>query len=75
MLREKYHFSREESDRISEFLTPMLGLLPQDRANAGGMSNSSWLDGTKGMDPVKLPTAVGAKGEGIEGWATEIKKR
>ena len=75
VLREKYHFSREEADRISEFLTPMLGLLPQDRANAGGMSNSLWLDDTKGMHATKVDTSLGAKGEGIEGWATELKKR
>ena len=75
VLREKYHFTREEAERIADFLIPMLGLLPQDRANAGGMSNSPFLDGTKGMNCVKLPTPVGMKGEGIEGWASEIKKR
>ena len=75
VLREKYHFSPDEADRISAFLTPMLGLLPQDRANAGGESNFPWLDDTKGMGHVKLPTPIGTKGEGIEGWATEVKKR
>lgn len=75
VLREKYHFSKDEAERIADFLIPMLGLLPQDRANAGGMSNSPFLDGTKGMDGVKLPISVGTKGEGIEGWATELKKR
>ena len=53
----------------------MLALTPADRANAGGMSNSPFLDGTKGMDGIKLPFTLGAKGEGIEGWATEVKKR
>ena len=75
VLREKYHFSKDEAERISDFLIPMLGLLPQDRANAGGMSNIPFLDGTKGMDDIKLPIPVGTKGDGIEGWASEVKKR
>ncbi|KAF2199242.1 serine/threonine-protein kinase SRPK2 [Delitschia confertaspora ATCC 74209] len=74
VLREKYHFSVEESRRIADFLLPMLELMPADRANAGGMSSHPFLDGTKGMDDVKLAIPVGSKGEGIEGWATEIKK-
>jgi serine/threonine-protein kinase SRPK3 len=52
----------------------MLELLPVDRANAGGMANHSFLDQTKGMDDVKLGIPVGSKGDGIEGWATEVKK-
>lgn len=74
VLREKYHFSVEESRRIAEFLLPMLELLPAERANAGGMASHSFLDGTRGMEDVKLDVTVGSKGEGIEGWATEIKK-
>ena len=75
VLREKYHFNNAEAEKIANFLVPMLGLLPQDRANAGGMSNSPFLDGTKGMNGVKLSIPVGTKGEGIEGWASEVKKR
>ena len=71
VLREKYHFSVEESKRIAEFLLPMLELQPADRANAGGMAGQ----GTKGMDGVKLEIEPGTKGEGIDGWATEIKKQ
>jgi serine/threonine-protein kinase SRPK3 len=74
VLREKYHFNVEEAKRISDFLLPMLELLPSERANAGGMSNHAFLDGTKGMDGVRLDIEVGSKGEGIEGWATEVKK-
>ncbi|GAB7346731.1 hypothetical protein MBLNU459_g1841t1 [Dothideomycetes sp. NU459] len=74
VLREKYHFSIEEAKRISEFLLPMLELLPAERANAGGMSGHAFLEATKGMDGVKLAVEAGSKGEGIEGWATEIKK-
>ena len=75
MLREKYHFSVEESKRISDFLLPMLELEPAKRANAGGMSNGAFLEGTRGMDGISLPIPVGSKGDGIEGWATEVKKR
>lgn len=75
VLREKYHFSPEEAKRIADFLIPMLELPPEARANAGGMSNSEFTKATKGMDSVTLDIAVGSKGDGIEGWATEIKKR
>lgn len=75
MLREKYHFSIEDAQRIGNFLTPMLELPPEARANAGGMSNSEFLKATKGMEDMNLDISVGSKGEGIEGWATELKKR
>nr|XP_033594193.1 serine/threonine-protein kinase SRPK2 [Neohortaea acidophila]KAF2487624.1 serine/threonine-protein kinase SRPK2 [Neohortaea acidophila] len=74
VLREKYHFSVEEAKRIADFLIPMLELLPAERANAGGMSNHPFLEKTKGMEGVKLGVEVGSKGDGIEGWATEVKK-
>merc|ERR1712000_640356 len=76
VLKEKYHFSVEEAHKISNFLTPMLELLPSERANAGGMANHAFMDGTRGMDSIKLPgLEVGSKGEGIEGWACEVLKR
>ncbi|KAK8157068.1 serine/threonine-protein kinase SRPK2 [Phyllosticta citrichinensis] len=75
VLREKYHFSVEDSKKISDFLLPMLELLPAERANAGGMSNHCFLDDTKGMDDIKLDIPVGSKGDGIEGWASEVKKQ
>ena len=53
----------------------MLDLLPEGRANAGGMSNHEFMKGTKGMENITLSIPVGSKGEGIEGWATEVKKR
>lgn len=54
----------------------MLELEPAKRANAGGMVGAELLVGTKGMENVTLPgVAVGSRGEGIEGWATEVKKR
>lgn len=75
VLREKYHFSPEEAQKTSAFLSPMLELAPEARANAGGMSNSEFMMGTKGMDNVTVDIPVGAKGDDIQGWATEIKKR
>lgn len=53
----------------------MLELLPEARANAGGMSNHDFMKGTIGMDGVKLNVPVGSKGDGIDGWAFEVKKR
>lgn len=75
VLREKYHFNTEDSKKIADFLLPMLQLLPQDRANAGGMAAHAFLDDTTGMDKVDLGIPVGSKGDGIEGWATEVKKQ
>jgi serine/threonine-protein kinase SRPK3 len=75
VLREKYHFTVEEANRIATFLLPMLDLIPDNRANAGGMSNHEFLKATPGMENVNLNIAVGSKGEGIEGWSTEVKKR
>jgi serine/threonine-protein kinase SRPK3 len=60
---------------VASFLLPMLELLPENRANAGGMANHKWLNDTPGMEGIRLEGLVpGTKGEGIEGWATEIKK-
>ena len=75
VLREKYHFGVEEARRIGDFLLPMLELMPVERANAGGMAGHPFLEGTRGMEgKAKVDVAVGSKGEGIEGWATEVKK-
>ncbi|POR35999.1 Protein kinase dsk1 [Tolypocladium paradoxum] len=76
VLREKYHFKEDEAKRISTFLTPMLELVPEKRANAGGMAGHGWLDDTPGMKGLKIEgLEVGGRGEGIDGWATEVRKR
>jgi serine/threonine-protein kinase SRPK3 len=76
VLREKYHFKEDEAKRIAEFLTPMLELMPEKRANAGGMASHQWLDDTPGMKGIKIDKVeVGSRGEGIEGWASEVRKR
>ena len=76
VLREKYHFGAEEAKRISDFLLPMLELEPAKRANAGGMAASPFLTDTPGMEGVVLPgIELGSRGEGIEGWATEVPKK
>ncbi|KAK3355180.1 putative dis1-suppressing protein kinase dsk1 [Neurospora tetraspora] len=76
VLREKYHFKAEDAQRIADFLTPMLELIPERRANAGGMAGHNWLEDTPGMKGVKIDKVeVGSRGEGIEGWASEVRKR
>ncbi|KAK6443769.1 uncharacterized protein TrAFT101_000364 [Trichoderma asperellum] len=76
VLKEKYHFKEDEAKRISAFLTPMLELVPEKRANAGGMAGHPWLDDTPGMKGVKIEgLEVGSRGEGIDGWATEVRRR
>ena len=74
VLHEKYHFSVEDSKRMSDFLLPMLDLTPEKRANAGGMSGHAFMEDTKGMEDAKVDVPVGSRGEGIEGWAYEVKK-
>lgn len=54
----------------------MLELVPEKRANAGGMAGHGWLEDTPGLKGVQLEgLEVGSRGEGIDGWATEIRKR
>jgi serine/threonine-protein kinase SRPK3 len=75
-LKEKYHFEEKEAKRVADFLTPMLELVPDKRANAGGMAGHEWLGDTLGMRGVKIEgLEVGSRGDGIEGWASEVKKR
>jgi serine/threonine-protein kinase SRPK3 len=75
VMREKYHFAAADAKQMADFLMPMLELVPAERANAGGMSNHAFVEGVKGMENVKkLDIKVGSKGEGIEGWASEVKK-
>ncbi|EEQ86203.1 hypothetical protein RJZ56_003596 [Blastomyces dermatitidis] len=76
VLTEKYRLSLEESKALSDFLLPMLELLPERRKNAGCMSNHPYLDGTKGMENVHLKDInVGSRGEFIEGWAQVVKRK
>ncbi|KAJ5852645.1 uncharacterized protein N7529_012030 [Penicillium soppii] len=75
VLREKYHYSMEEALRIAELLLPMLDLSPEKRANAGGMAAHEWMKDTPGMEGIDLGIKPGTRGEGIEGWSTEVKKR
>ncbi|KAG9231816.1 kinase-like domain-containing protein [Amylocarpus encephaloides] len=75
VLKEKYHFKEDEGKRIAEFLTPLLELVPDKRANAGGMAGAAWLEDTPGMRGTKISgLEVGSKGEGIDGWSCEVKK-
>lgn len=65
----------EDAKEIADFLLPMLELVPEKRANAGGMSGHSFMLNTTGMEDVPLNIPVGSKGDDIEGWAFEIKKQ
>ncbi len=50
--------------------------MPEKRANAGGMAGHVWFDDTPGMVGVRIEgLEVGSRGEGIEGWANEVRKR
>lgn len=73
VLREKYHFNRQDGDRMADFLLPMLDLDPAKRANAGGMSNHEFLGDTLGMEKKNVNVPVGSRG-GIEGWFQEVKE-
>lgn len=77
MLKEKYHFKDEEARKVADFLCPMLELRPEARANAGGMAGAEWVRDARGLEGVEkvLGLEVGSKGEGIEGWAFEVRKQ
>jgi serine/threonine-protein kinase SRPK3 len=76
VLREKYHIKEEEAKKIADFLHPMLELVPDKRANAGGMAGHAWVEDAPGMKGMRINgLEVGGRGEGIEGWATEVRKR
>lgn len=54
----------------------MLELSPDKRANAGGMAGHVWLEDTAGMKGVKIEgLEVGSRGDGIEGWSNEVRRR
>lgn len=61
--------------RISDFLLPMLELPPERRANSGGMASHEWMNGTPGMDHIGVGVEPGTRGEGIVGWASEVRRR
>ncbi|TPX37591.1 hypothetical protein SmJEL517_g00652 [Synchytrium microbalum] len=43
VLHEKYHFSREEAEGISDFILPMIEINPEKRATAQTMLKSLWV--------------------------------
>eukprot|EP00727_Mastigamoeba_balamuthi_P013072 m51a1_g8388 putative srsf protein kinase 1 (645) ;mRNA; f:205355-207890 len=51
LLEEKYKFSSQEAQEISDFLLPMLVYLPEKRATAKQMLEHPWLAGVA-LDPV-----------------------
>ncbi len=75
VLREKYHYAPEHAQAVTDFLSPMLELSPDRRADAGGMVAHPFVADAPGMEDVKLDVPLGSRGEGIEGWAAEVKKR
>ncbi|KAJ8103810.1 kinase-like domain-containing protein [Lipomyces tetrasporus] len=75
VLHDKYHHDTLDSQKMSEFMLPMLELNPEKRADAGGMSNHEWLVDVAGLQNVRIDRAVGAQGTGIEGWASELRRQ
>ncbi|KAI9805386.1 MAG: serine/threonine protein kinase, CMGC group [Phylliscum demangeonii] len=75
VLREKYHFPADEGARIADFLLPMLELSPEKRADAGGMVGHGFVADALGMEHATLDRPRGSHGEGIDGWACEVKKK
>ena len=75
VLTEKYNHSVEKSASETDFLLPMLSLVPEKRADAGGMSNHKWLADTLGLEQVSLnDRKVGQCGEDIPGWNREVRE-
>ncbi|KHJ35804.1 putative cmgc srpk protein kinase [Erysiphe necator] len=75
VLKEKYHFQDEAGRRVADFLLPMLELVPEKRANAGGMASHEWLEDTIGMKGIEIKgLEIGSRGEGIDGWGCEVRR-
>ncbi|PVH17461.1 uncharacterized protein CXQ87_000347 [Candidozyma duobushaemuli] len=72
VLIEKYKFPVSDAIEIADFLSPMLTLQPEKRADAGGMVNHPWLSDALGLENVVLERPVGGSGEDIPGWAHEL---
>ncbi|KAJ3012178.1 serine/threonine protein kinase, CMGC group [Thoreauomyces humboldtii] len=45
VLHEKYHFSKEDSENIAQFILPMMEISPDKRATAADMLKSPWVSG------------------------------
>ncbi|AOW00846.1 kinase-like domain-containing protein [Yarrowia lipolytica] len=73
VLHEKYNHSKEEAKLLASFLLPMLQMDPQQRADAGGMSNHRYLDDASGLSDIKVDRKCGRSGIDIVGWASEAK--
>lgn len=73
VLREKYNFASQDAHEISDFLSPMLHVQPEQRADAGGMINHQWLMDALALENVVLERPVGGAGEDIPGWLRELK--
>lgn len=73
VLTEKYKLSPTDAEEIADFLTPMLQIQPELRADAGGMVNHPWLSDALGLENVVLERPVGGSGEDIPGWSKEFE--
>lgn len=73
VLTEKYKFNSHDADEIADFLTPMLQIQPELRADAGGMVNHPWLSDALGLENVVLERPVGGSGEDLPGWSKEFE--
>lgn len=75
VLTQKYNFSEAEASEITDFLLPMLELNPEARADAGGMTNHSWLNDAIGLENVAVDDrALKGSGSDIPGWSREVKR-
>lgn len=72
VLMEKYKFSSTDAADFADFLTPMLQVQPELRADAGGMVNHPWLSDALGLENVVLERPVGGSGEDLPGWSKEV---
>lgn len=74
VLYDKYHFSRDDSRELTDFLTRMLDVYPNKRADAGASSNHPWLVDTPYMTNTGVDVPYSSTGEGILGWSKEMRK-
>ncbi|KAJ3411941.1 serine/threonine protein kinase, CMGC group [Chytridiales sp. JEL 0842] len=64
VLMEKYHFSKEDANSISEFILPMIEINPEKRATAAEMLTNPWIadvEISESEEPVHIHEGIGPR--------------
>lgn len=75
VLKDKYHFSEEQSQKLCEFLLPMLALSPRRRVDSGSLIEHPWIANIPGVVNYSVNRRFLQSGEDIPGWFTEVSSQ